>query len=93
MSEVLMALQSRGMLADSLVVFTSDNGAGPLEASENPNAGNNWPLRGSKQDMWEGGMRVPAVLWYGRLNSSEPRRPSQQLMHIVDWGPTLYAAA
>ncbi|KAL1467499.1 hypothetical protein MTO96_042133 [Rhipicephalus appendiculatus] len=55
-----MALQSRGMLADSLVVFTSDNGAGPLEELQRiPNAGNNWPLRGSKQDMWEGGMRVP----------------------------------
>ncbi|KAH6925389.1 hypothetical protein HPB50_004516 [Hyalomma asiaticum] len=91
--EVLSALQSRGMLADSVVVFTSDNGGGPLEDGLVGNAGNNWPLRGSKGDMWEGGMRTPAVLWYGRMNSCRPRRPLHQVMHIVDWAPTLYTAA
>ncbi|XP_075525800.1 arylsulfatase B-like isoform X2 [Dermacentor variabilis] len=93
--EVLAALQSRGMLADSLVVFTSDNGGGPLAspAVEYPNAGSNWPLRGVKQEVWEGGVRTPAVLWSGRLSESLPRAPSQQVVHISDWAPTLYAAA
>ncbi|KAL1482264.1 hypothetical protein MTO96_033908 [Rhipicephalus appendiculatus] len=82
------------MLADSVVVFTSDNGGAALDNPLSfPNTGNNWPLRGSKGDMWDGGMRVPAVLWYGRLSSCRPRRPSQQMMHITDWAPTLYAAA
>nr|XP_054924526.1 calcium-activated chloride channel regulator 1-like isoform X2 [Dermacentor andersoni] len=93
--ELLAALQSRGMLADSLVVFTSDNGGAPLASSafEYTNAGSNWPLRGVKQEVWEGGVRTPAVLWSGRLSGSLPRAPSQQVVHISDWAPTLYAAA
>ncbi|XP_037582232.1 arylsulfatase B [Dermacentor silvarum] len=93
--EVLAALQSRGMLADSLVVFTSDNGGGPLAspAVEYANAGSNWPLRGVKQEVWEGGVRTPAVLWSGRLSGSLPLPPSQQVVHMSDWAPTLYAAA
>ncbi|KAL1479945.1 hypothetical protein MTO96_051455 [Rhipicephalus appendiculatus] len=47
--EVLGALQSRGMLADSIVVFASDNGAAPLDELGASNAGSNWPLRGSKK--------------------------------------------
>nr|XP_037275886.1 arylsulfatase I-like [Rhipicephalus microplus] len=91
--EVLAALQSRRMLANSIVVFASDNGAAPLDEIPGSNAGSNWPLRGMKGYAWEGGVRTPAVFWYGRLSGRLPRPPSQQMMHIVDWAPTLYTAA
>ncbi|XP_037271361.2 arylsulfatase B [Rhipicephalus microplus] len=93
--EVLAALQSRGMLADSIVIFASDNGGGPLASSavKYSNAGSNWPLRGVKEEIWEGGVRTPAVFWSGRSSGSLPRPPSQQVLHISDWAPTLYAAA
>ncbi|XP_077495715.1 arylsulfatase B-like [Amblyomma americanum] len=93
--QVLEALQSRGMLADSVVVFASDNGAGPLAsaAAEFPNAGSNWPLRGAKEGQWEGGVRTPALFWSGRALKDLPRAPSQQVVHLVDWAPTFYAAA
>ncbi|XP_072140464.1 arylsulfatase B-like [Dermacentor andersoni] len=93
--QVLAALQSRDMLSRSVVVFVSDNGAGPLAtgASELPNGGNNWPLRGTKEGAWEGGVRTSALLWSASLRDSLPRPPSQQVVHAVDWGPTLYAAA
>ncbi|KAL1471797.1 hypothetical protein MTO96_039719 [Rhipicephalus appendiculatus] len=81
------------MLADSVVVFASDNGAAPVEEITAANAGSNWPLRGVKGNVWEGGVRTPAVFWYGRLSGGFPRPPSQQMMHIVDWAPTFYAAA
>lgn len=42
--EVMKALQSAGMLENSVVVFTTDNG-GPA-AGFNLNAASNWPLRG-----------------------------------------------
>ncbi|XP_049275844.1 arylsulfatase B-like [Rhipicephalus sanguineus] len=92
---LLETLQSRGMLAASVVLFASDNGAGPLATAndELPNAGNNWPLRGGKEDAWEGGLRTPAVLWSASLRDPLRRPPSQQVLHMVDWGPTLYAAA
>ncbi|XP_049513041.1 arylsulfatase B, partial [Dermacentor silvarum] len=92
---VLEALQSRDMLARSVVVFASDNGAAPLATAygDVPNAGNNWPLRGGKQDAWEGGVRTPALLWSASLRDSLQRPPSQQMLHMVDWAPTLYAAA
>ncbi|KAL3191999.1 hypothetical protein MRX96_018118 [Rhipicephalus microplus] len=91
--EVLAALQSRRMLTNSIVVFASDNGAAPLDEIPGSNAGSNWPLRGMKGYAWEGGVRTPAVFWYGRLSGRLPRPPSQQMMHIVDWAPTLYTAA
>ncbi|XP_037274971.2 arylsulfatase B [Rhipicephalus microplus] len=91
--EVLAALQSRGMLADSVVAFTSDNGAAPVKGVTAANAGSNWPLRGGKGSVWEGSLRTPAVFWHARLSGSSPRPPSQQMMHIVDWAPTFYTAA
>ncbi|XP_049266797.1 arylsulfatase J-like [Rhipicephalus sanguineus] len=91
--EVLVALQSRGMLADSIVAFVSDNGGAPLKGVPAANSGSNWPLRGAKSSVWEGGMRTPAVFWYGRLSGRLPQPPLHRIVHIVDWAPTFYAAA
>ncbi|KAH9370089.1 hypothetical protein HPB48_001966 [Haemaphysalis longicornis] len=55
------------------------------------NHGYNWPFRGGKETLWEGGVRVAAFLWGPRLLPR--RRVSQQLMHVTDWLPTLYSAA
>ena len=43
------------MLEDSIIVITTDNG-GPA-AGFNQNAASNWPLRGVKDTLWEGGVR------------------------------------
>ncbi|XP_037576922.2 arylsulfatase J-like [Dermacentor silvarum] len=91
--ELLAALQAHGMLADSVVAFVSDNGAAPLKATYPANAGSNWPLRGVKKGVWEGAVRTPAVFWHAHLRGPLPRPPSQQMMHLVDWAPTFYAAA
>jgi uncharacterized sulfatase len=58
--EVLRALEERGLRDNTLVVFTSDNGAW----YQGSNAG----LRGRKGMPWEGGQRVPFIAaWPGRL--------------------------
>ncbi|XP_026287777.1 arylsulfatase B-like [Frankliniella occidentalis] len=86
---VVQALQEKGMLSNSVIVFASDNGA--ITSGIHPNKGSNWPLKGVKGGPWDGAVRVPACVWSPLLR--RPRRTSQQLMHVTDWLPTLLAAA
>ncbi len=59
---VLEKLDALGLAQNTLVVFTSDNG-GVLSLGAN-----NGPWRGAKQQMYEGGLRVPCVArWPGRI--------------------------
>ena len=82
---------------DTIVLFASDNGAIPSDAlhdtdkypgrhEEMPRLGSNLPLRGQKSQMYEGGIRTPAVVsWPGTLR---PRKLTAPL-HVTDWMPTL----
>jgi arylsulfatase A len=54
--EVMKSLQTYGIAKNTLVIFTSDNGATPR--------GVNLPLRGYKFSTWEGGLRVPTIVWW-----------------------------
>ncbi|XP_065306096.2 arylsulfatase J-like [Dermacentor albipictus] len=86
---ILEALEEASMLRDIIIVFSSDNGGAPTGPISN--RGMNWPLRGAKGTLWEGGIRAAAFLWTAEL--LQRRRVSYQLMHITDWLPTLYSAA
>ncbi|GFW63586.1 arylsulfatase B [Trichonephila clavipes] len=88
--EVFEALHNTNMLSNTIVVFASDNG-GETDLSLNGYS-SNYPLRGKKFYIWEGGIRVPAFIWSPLLQLREPRI-STQLMHVADWLPTLYTAA
>jgi uncharacterized sulfatase len=58
---VLAALDELGLRENTLVIFTSDNGGHPEFAA-------NGPLRGSKWNLYEGGVRVPWIVrWPGRV--------------------------
>ena len=64
---ILAALDKQKLADNTLVIFTSDNGAIPL-AGEYANSGHrpNGPWRGQKADIWEAGHRVPyLVRWPG----------------------------
>jgi len=54
------ALRRRGLAEDTLVVFTSDNGPW---AWQGVNGGSAGLLRGNKGSPWEGGLRVPSIIW------------------------------
>ncbi|XP_076619804.1 arylsulfatase J [Colletes latitarsis] len=86
---VVEALHTKGMLKNSIIVFSTDNGGPP--AGFNLNAASNWPLRGTKNTLWEGGVRGAGLLWSPKLR--RPGRVSRQLFHISDWLPTLLTAA
>ncbi len=80
---MLAALDRKGVLANTLVVYFNDNG-GPRRIG-------NAPLRGYKGGTYEGGVRVPCVLrWPGRI---EAGTTSDALLHAVDLYPTLVRLA
>jgi arylsulfatase A-like enzyme len=82
---VIEALKTTDQLDNTLIVFTSDNG-GQLNVSANCG-----PFRGGKQDMYEGGIIVPAcVVWPG---VTEPGSRSDQLLMTMDLYPTLCEVA
>jgi len=75
-------------IADNTIVFYStDNGP---HMNTWPDAGWN-PFRGEKNTNWEGGWRVPAtVRWPGKIAAGQW---SNEIVHHMDWFPTLLAAA
>ena len=59
---VLKKLEEMGQLDNTIVAFTTDNGA---ETFTFPDGGTT-PFKGSKMTTWEGGMRAPMVIrWPG----------------------------
>lgn len=87
--KVVEALSNNKLLENSIIVFSTDNG-GPA-AGFNLNAASNWPLRGVKNTLWEGGVRGAGLLWSPLLK--KPQRVAEQFIHITDWLPTIYSAA
>jgi arylsulfatase A-like enzyme len=86
---VTRALQETGLWENTLVIFTTDNG-GPTESCC-VQGSSNYPKRGGKCTIWEGGttgdgfLSGPAVSWLGL----EGGRRFPHLFHVVDWLPTL----
>lgn len=95
---VVAALEARGMMEDTLIVYQSDNGgvtsarfAGESDVSKLKLPASNAPLRDGKGTLYEGGTRVIAFAhWKGQL-------PAQAIvdepMHVVDMYPTLIRVA
>ncbi len=80
---VLAALRQAGRADDAIIVFTSDNGGERFADT--------WPLIGTKGELLEGGIRVPAIVrWPGRIPAG---RALDQVAIGMDWLPTLLAAA
>ncbi|MBV8104361.1 MAG: sulfatase-like hydrolase/transferase, partial [Hyphomicrobiales bacterium] len=75
-------LSSMGQLDNTIIVFTTDNGA---EAFSFPDGGVT-PFKGQKGEAWEGGYRAPALIrWPGHI---KPGTVKTQLFAALDWLPT-----
>ena len=84
---VLKKLEDMGQLDNTIVVFTTDNGA---EAISFPDGGVT-PFKGQKGEAWEGGYRAPCVVrWPGHI---KPGTVKNQLFAALDWLPTLVEIA
>lgn len=85
--EVLKKLEAMGELDNTIVVFTTDNGA---EVITYPDGGNT-PFKGGKLTTWEGGMRAPAVIrWPGHI---KPGTVLNDIFASYDWMPTFVEIA
>ena len=79
---VLKKLEDMGELDNTVVVFTTDNGA---ETFTFPDGGVT-PFKGSKMNTWEGGMRAPCVVrWPGHI---KPGTVMKEIFASLDWLPT-----
>jgi len=84
---VLQKLEDMGELDNTIVVFTTDNGAETITFPD----GGTTPFKGGKLSTWEGGMRAPAVIrWPGTI---EPGTVFNDIFASLDWLPTLVEAA
>ena len=82
--QVMDALERKGVLGETLVMFLNDNGG-------TESAGWNEPYRGKKSGFYEGGIRVPAVMrWTGEIPAGSE---SDALLHAVDLFPTFAGLA
>lgn len=85
------ALHDRGLAENTIVLFTSDNG--PYLGMVNGVSLDrfNFGFRGAKHYVFEGGIRVPALIrWPDRIAGG---RRVDEMLHFTDWLPTLAAAA
>jgi arylsulfatase A-like enzyme len=80
---VLDALAREGLEKTTVVIFTSDNGGDRYSF--------NWPFSSDKGSLWEGGIRVPAIVrWPGVIPAG---RSTEQAAITMDWTATLLGVA
>jgi len=89
---IMAAVGAAGLAGETLVVVHADNG-GPLGPTGDGTMASNWPLRGGKHSLFEGGVNVAAFAWGPRWLGAGVNRSWAGLAHITDVGPTLLAAA
>lgn len=105
LGRILDKLDQLGIAENTLLIFVSDNGAVswvnmkknntlPFEGYEKwldtaPTSSE--PLKGHKHTYYEGGVRVPMVMrWPGKI---KPGSKSTELVHVIDFYPTLLEVA
>jgi len=84
---VIKKLEEMGQLNNTIIVFTTDNGAETITFPD----GGVTPFKGGKLSTWEGGMRAPMVIrWPGVIR---PGTVKNEMFASLDWLPTLVEIA
>jgi arylsulfatase A-like enzyme len=85
--EVLAELEEQGLTQNTLVIFTSDNGAHQEGGADPDFFDSNGPFKGYKRDLYDGGIHVPLIVkWPGKV---KPESYSDHRSAFWDWLPTL----
>lgn len=84
--QILDKLEEKGILENTLIIFSSDNGPWLVMEDHGGSAG---PLREGKQYTFEGGVRVPTVaMWKGKIEAGQVY---EDMATQMDWFPTISA--
>jgi arylsulfatase A-like enzyme len=85
--QLLAELKKLGIADNTIVIYATDNGAELLLWPD----GGMIPFHGEKNTTWDGGFRVPMMVkWPGHI---KPGSTSNDIISLLDWVPTLMAAA
>ena len=80
---VISELKSLEMWDNTLIIFMSDNGG-------EKHIGDNFPLCGNKNMLWEGGTRSPTFITGGYLKDSmKSKIIENEIIHVTDWYATI----
>lgn len=86
LGQLFARVDELGLRERTIVIFQSDNGYSTEERAHF-GGGQSGPYRGAKFSLFEGGIRLPAIIaWPGRLPANAVRA---QVAHTCDWLPTL----
>ena len=78
---ITTTLEMKGLLDNTVILLSTDNGGQTAKGSSN------WPLRGNKATLFEGGVRGVSFVWGKMLPKSN--FDNTKMMHIADWYHTI----
>ncbi|MBN8603160.1 MAG: sulfatase-like hydrolase/transferase [Planctomycetes bacterium] len=86
LGQLFSTVDQLGLREQTIIVFQSDNGHSTEERAHY-GGGSSGSYRGAKFSLFEGGIRLPAIIsWPGQISAGETRN---QMAHACDWFPTL----
>ena len=80
---IYFSLEKAGQLDNTYFIFASDNGGCPTAG------GRNYPLRGTKGSLFEGGTKVEAFIYNEGFSSKVRGQKYTNMFHVSDWFPTI----
>lgn len=84
--EIMKKVENLGIVDNTIIVFTSDNGPHEEGGADPEYFNSNGPFKGVKRDLYEGGIRVPMIVkWPGKI---EPGSESDHISAFWDVMPT-----
>ncbi|WP_409150353.1 arylsulfatase [Sphingobacterium sp. BS-2] len=89
--EVVSALEEEGMLENTIIIITSDNGSHREGGADPDFFKSSGPFRGNKRDVYEGGVRTPFIVhWPAKIKGN---KKSDHIGAFWDVAPTLLEVA
>jgi len=81
--EIVKAIRENGLEEKTMIVYTTDNGAWEHQGEHGGHSG---PLRSAKSTLYEGGHRVPCIMyWKGQI---KPKTVASEMLATLDIMPT-----